>query len=402
MAWLPLTSATVEPARLDMKRWASGGIILSSVTIRYQLGLVFHARSLILPLRASTPHGTCTELLFKRLFVRYLRYTTLQMMRHSNVLLRSAAIFMIVLLLQSDLAFASWLSEITGVDVNVPAGTISFNTPRPDAIPEMLKNLPADVLEFATNCLLTRGVCPGAWMATLVRQGKAQAQGYAQPIPPDIRSKLVNFFPGYILDKSRWVLADPNRSAVERMIFGGGCPDVQIFGLYISCSNGALTMDNVIVFNNAETEQNYVRWAHELTHVSQYDGMGIDGFAFAYTLDPFSLESQAYSWESTVANAPQSYPQPAQQYWTMSPVRRAPLTANDFALASARLSSNPAWRQAHSGWGREEDCRSMRGPGTDTGISIPDSDRHFNAGRSYENAQDWSRAVVEYREAVRM
>src|SRR5207247_2949146 len=58
MAWLPLTSATVEPARLDMKRWASGGIILSSVTMRYQLGLVLHAGSLILPLRASTPHGT--------------------------------------------------------------------------------------------------------------------------------------------------------------------------------------------------------------------------------------------------------------------------------------------------------------------------------------------------------
>src|SRR5712671_5495205 len=58
MAWLPLTSTTVEPVRLDMKRWASGGIILSSVTIRYQLGLVFHAGSLTLPLRASTPHGT--------------------------------------------------------------------------------------------------------------------------------------------------------------------------------------------------------------------------------------------------------------------------------------------------------------------------------------------------------
>src|SRR5204863_10037453 len=58
MAWLPLTSTTVEPARLDMERCASGGIILSSVAIRYQLGLAFHARSLILPPRASTPHGT--------------------------------------------------------------------------------------------------------------------------------------------------------------------------------------------------------------------------------------------------------------------------------------------------------------------------------------------------------
>src|SRR6266513_3734020 len=58
MAWLPFASTTVEPARLDMKRWASGGIILSSVAIRYQLGLALHAGSLILPLRAATPHGT--------------------------------------------------------------------------------------------------------------------------------------------------------------------------------------------------------------------------------------------------------------------------------------------------------------------------------------------------------
>src|SRR6266481_5705479 len=58
-AWLPLTSMTVEPARLDMLRWASGGIILSSVVSKYQLGFVFHAGSLILPLSASTPQGTC-------------------------------------------------------------------------------------------------------------------------------------------------------------------------------------------------------------------------------------------------------------------------------------------------------------------------------------------------------
>src|ERR1700726_2561091 len=58
MAWLPLTSTTVEPARLDMERWATGGIILSSVTTRYQLGFAFHAGSLIAPLKAATPHGT--------------------------------------------------------------------------------------------------------------------------------------------------------------------------------------------------------------------------------------------------------------------------------------------------------------------------------------------------------
>src|SRR5580704_18779041 len=59
MEWLPLTSTTVEPARFDLTRWAAGGSILSSVVIKYQLGLVFHAGSLIAPLSAASPHGTC-------------------------------------------------------------------------------------------------------------------------------------------------------------------------------------------------------------------------------------------------------------------------------------------------------------------------------------------------------
>src|ERR1700730_12254773 len=58
MAWLPFASTTVEPARLDIDRWASGGIILSSVAIKYHLGFDFHAGSLIAPLKASRPHGT--------------------------------------------------------------------------------------------------------------------------------------------------------------------------------------------------------------------------------------------------------------------------------------------------------------------------------------------------------
>src|SRR6476620_2789068 len=59
MAWLPLASTTVEPARFDIARCASGGIILSSVDTRYQLGFALHAGSLTAPFSASRPHGTC-------------------------------------------------------------------------------------------------------------------------------------------------------------------------------------------------------------------------------------------------------------------------------------------------------------------------------------------------------
>src|SRR6266404_8248106 len=58
MAWLPPTSLTVEPARCDINCCAGGGIILSSVTTRYQLGLVFHAGVVTGPFRASNPQGT--------------------------------------------------------------------------------------------------------------------------------------------------------------------------------------------------------------------------------------------------------------------------------------------------------------------------------------------------------
>jgi hypothetical protein len=39
----------VEPARSDMRRWAGGGIIRSSVATRYQLGLVRQAASVMEP-----------------------------------------------------------------------------------------------------------------------------------------------------------------------------------------------------------------------------------------------------------------------------------------------------------------------------------------------------------------
>src|SRR5258706_6186935 len=50
---------TVALARFAISRCAAAGIILSSVVTRYQLGLVLHAGSLIVPPSAFTLHGTC-------------------------------------------------------------------------------------------------------------------------------------------------------------------------------------------------------------------------------------------------------------------------------------------------------------------------------------------------------
>src|SRR5262249_37183475 len=57
--WLPVISVTCDPARFDIARCASGGIIRSLVATMYQLGLPRHAGWVIAPASASTPHGTC-------------------------------------------------------------------------------------------------------------------------------------------------------------------------------------------------------------------------------------------------------------------------------------------------------------------------------------------------------
>jgi hypothetical protein len=41
----------------------------------------------------------------------------------------------------------------------------------------------------------------------------------------------------------------------------------------------AITVDNIIIFQNDQDASDPGLWAHELVHVTQYRNMGIDGFA---------------------------------------------------------------------------------------------------------------------------
>jgi tetratricopeptide (TPR) repeat protein len=308
---------------------------------------------------------------------------------------RCLALATMLLLLCAENAEASDLSKITGIDINIPAGTISFSTPQPQAIPDMLKNLPTDVLELLNPY--------GLKLAFLIREAQAQARNSAQPMPPNIRTLLAPFFPTYILDKARWTVYDANRITLDSLILGSDCSDLNL-PFNIDCKMGAITLDNVVVFRGAANAQNYVSWAHELVHVSQYDSMGIDGFAFVYASPgAYSLEKQAYAWQATVQNAIQSGAA-LQTYWTLAPGPRPPLPANAFSGAAARLLSDPAWAQAHramkSSANTALNCDVIRGPGTDTGISLQASTDHLNRGSALEAQSNLQGAIAEYRQAV--
>ena len=142
---------------------------------------------------------------------------------------------------------------------------------------------------------------------------------------------LAPFFPANILDKALWNVYDASRATLDSLILASDCSDLHL-PFNIDCKMGAVTLDNVIVFRGAASGLNdYESWAHELVHVSQYDSMGIDGFAFVYASPgAYSLEKQAYDWQATVRDVIRKHmAQPTyvvqQTYVAMAPGPRPPL-----------------------------------------------------------------------------
>jgi hypothetical protein len=187
-----------------------------------------------------------------------------------------------VFLAAASSARASWLSEITGIDVNLNASTVQVKPPNLAAVPQMLQNLPKDVGQAFLNPA-------GTALAAAIRHAAAQARYGAQPIPDNIKEQLTPYFPQSILNKAVWNTFDGNRVTLDTQIMRA-CWD----------SIGAVTVDNVIVFKQSSNVDDVTLWAHELTHVMQYDNMGVETFAFTYTYSWNDLENPAYAMQARV------------------------------------------------------------------------------------------------------
>lgn len=210
-------------------------------------------------------------------------------MKNSLELLNSFGVKALVLAMIQVAIFsndvtASWVSEITGVHVDVPSMTLRLDRPRPEKIPDMIQHLPRDAANFFLN-----PVAPH--LAFLIRQARAQALRSARPIPVDIKRALIAFFPPSIIDKAKYTTrSQAGISLATAVLEGNG-------------NISAITLGEVIVFDDNQGTSDPVLWAHELVHVSQYENMGIDGFAAMYA-GPGSntLEGDAESWENHVAS----------------------------------------------------------------------------------------------------
>lgn len=201
---------------------------------------------------------------------------------------RSVGVLMVAMLAAAPCAQASWLSEITGVDIDLNRGRVSIQPPKPQAVVPMIQNLPKDLSQALLN--------PAApVLATAIRFSRGQALNRGtQAIPPHVRTALAPHIPPAILDRVTWTTP------------GGGITLDSILSGWLN-QEGAVTLDDVIVFSNsgiatANTIEAITLWAHELTHVMQYQNMGVETFAFAYTTNWGGMEGQAKDNASRIGN----------------------------------------------------------------------------------------------------
>ena len=106
------------------------------------------------------------------------------------------------------------------------------------------------------------------------------------PIPQEIRRNLRGFIPDNILNEARY------------RVQGGGDLSLQVNSIRYGEAN-AITLDYVIVFREQnDALYNPTLWAHELTHVQQYQEWGLRDFAIRYARSYRDVEAPAYEAET--------------------------------------------------------------------------------------------------------
>jgi Domain of unknown function (DUF4157) len=139
--------------------------------------------------------------------------------------------------------------------------------------------LPAQAQTTIPPSLLEHGA---RLLANLIQVGRetAIANG-VKPIPPRIRGALLGYFPDAVLRKVRYA--------------SGHADNITIPGLALTYGHiDAVTLVDVILFREDRAALNDAKlWAHELTHVMQYERWGIEGFARRYLQDYDAVEQEA-------------------------------------------------------------------------------------------------------------
>lgn len=134
-----------------------------------------------------------------------------------------------------------------------------------------LSMAPPPLLEYAASAL--------GGMIEDARQ-QAIADG-VRPVPQGVYRSLLGYFPPALLQKTRFAVGGTRPLMLPALAFGYG-------------DAVALTLGDVVLFKSERMAQTDLKvWAHELTHVMQYQRWGIQGFAARYVRDTAAVEQEA-------------------------------------------------------------------------------------------------------------
>jgi hypothetical protein len=121
------------------------------------------------------------------------------------------------------------------------------------------------------------------WLARAIETARVRAiADGVRPVPAGVQRGLSGYFPTSLLHRARYGVQQETRIfSLPNLAFGYGDAD-------------AITLIDVVMFRDAGTaSQDLVLWAHELTHVMQYERWGTLGFAERYVRDHEVVEREA-------------------------------------------------------------------------------------------------------------
>ena len=140
------------------------------------------------------------------------------------------------------------------------------------AVPVRTKPVIADELvDYATG-----------FLGELIDNARQQAiADGVRPVPPVVYRSLLGYFPSALLQKSRYSIGFHGPLILPALGFSYG-------------DATAVTVGDVVLFKNERVAETDLKvWAHQLTHVMQYQRWGIEEFADRYVRDTDAVEQEA-------------------------------------------------------------------------------------------------------------
>ena len=147
-----------------------------------------------------------------------------------------------------------------------PDGSLdSVGVPTLKDIREFIDQHPDEVLDIIKN--------PEQWEYLAVATGIITGRDIVRdeggkPIPAHLRKVLRRWYPDNLLDSVRWTTV---RGAVRRYLQDSA---TKFYGDTL-----AVTLIDVVIFQNDRLAEDGALWAHELYHMQQYQKWGVFGFA---------------------------------------------------------------------------------------------------------------------------